>query len=62
MLVVKSSASLDSAVKGFAQAFLEGKSFSDEEIKKAADVSNNVLKLVKEGQKKAAALRPWFKL
>ena len=39
-LIIKSGASLDSAVKG--------KSFSDEEIKKAADVSNNVLKLVKE--------------
>ena len=61
-LIIKSGASLDSAVKGFEQTFLEGKSFSDEEIKKAADVSNNVLKLVKEGQKKAAALRPWFKL
>ena len=62
VLIITSGASRDSAVKGFEQTFLEGKSFSDEEIKKAADVSNNVLKLVKEGQKKAAALRPWFKL
>ena len=62
MLIITSGASRDSAVQGFEQTFLEGKSFSDEEIKKAADVSNNVLKLVKEDQEKAAALRPWFKL
>ena len=62
VLIITSGASRDSAVQGFEQTFFEGKSFSYEEIKKAADVSNNVLKLVKEDQKKAAALRPWFKL
>ena len=48
VLIIKTGALLDSAVKSFEQTFIEGKSFSDEEIKKAADVSNNVLTLAEE--------------
>ena len=42
--------------------YLQGKSLDDNGITHGAEVANMLMAKLKEGSKKMAALRPWFKL
>ena len=42
--------------------YVDGTEYSDEDIKNAAATANSMLDLIKGGNKKAAALKAWFKL
>ena len=41
---------------------MKGSSLDDDDIKTGAEQAALVMSKIKEGSKKAAALRPWFKL
>jgi hypothetical protein len=53
---------IDKALVELEANFLKHGTLSDDDIKKGADEASQVQKKIKEGNKKAAALKPWFKL
>lgn len=53
---------MDKVLVGLEQTFLTSQKLDDEQIKQATEQAATLHSKIKEGNKKAAALRPWFKL
>ena len=60
--MTKKGNSFDVVIEALEGVFLGGAEFDGEQIKQAADATSTLNSIIKEGAKKAAAMRPWFKL
>lgn len=60
--MIKTGNRFDAAIQKVEEKHRSGRELTDEEIASSADDCKAILDIIKNGQKKAGALRPWFKI
>jgi len=60
--MIKQGVTLDADLMKHETKFLEGKSYSNDDVSEMSRLATAAVDIIKAGNKKASALRPWFKV
>ena len=61
-VTIQQGASLDDDLMKYEIKFLEGRTYSNDDVSEMSRLVTTAVDLIKAGNKKASALRPWFKV
>jgi len=59
---IKEGIKLDASLMLYETKYMEGKAFTNDDVEKMSSLATKTVELIKESNKRAAALRPWFKV